>query len=189
MRTPRVAPHSDGAGVINAMDEGVSPSRIGERIWVWNGSWRRVMDTAAAYIAIPVAHAVPLAANVDFSSVGAYLGIPAMTAFHSVRMAGDVAGKTVLVIGASSIFGYYTAQIAPIKGARVIGAVGSEDKARHAFTAGGAATINYKTERVSERIKELSAGKGVDAIVELDLNTTVKLLGNGALAPHGTLVS
>jgi len=184
----RVVPHSDGAGIIDAVGDGVLSTRVGERVWIWNGQWQRPMGTAAEYIAISADHAVALPENVDFSG-GACLGIPAMTAFQAVRMAGDVAGKAVLVIGASSTVGYYTAQIAAAKGARVIGTVGSADKARHARTAGVEATINYKTEPVADRIKELTAGKGADVIIDMDLNTTVKLLGSGGLAPYGTLIS
>jgi NADPH2:quinone reductase len=183
-----VVPHSDGAGVIDAVGAGVSTGRIGERVWVWNGSWQRKMGTAAEYIAIPAEHAVPLPASVDFS-VGACLGIPAMTAFQSVSMAGEMAEKTVLVIGASSTVGYYAAQIATARGARVIGTVGSEEKAKHARSAGAEATINYKTEPVADRIKYLTGGKGADVIIDMDLNTTIELLSNGGLAPYGTLVS
>ena len=184
----RVVPHSDGAGIIDAVGDGVSPARVGERVWIWNGQWQRPMGTAAEYIAISTEHAVTLPVTVDFAA-GACLGIPAMTAFHAVRMAGEIIGKTVLVIGASSSVGYYAAQVAAARGARVIGTVGSVDKARHARTAGVEATINYKTERVADRIKELTAGKGADVIVDMDLNTTVTLLGNGGLAPYGTLIS
>ena len=106
----RVVPHNDGAGIIDAVGDGVSPARVGERVWIWNGQWQRPMGTAAEYIAISADHAVTLPATVDFS-IGACLGIPAMTALQAVRLAGDMAGKTVLVIGASSSVGYYAAQV------------------------------------------------------------------------------
>jgi NADPH2:quinone reductase len=184
----RVVPHHDGAGIIDAVGQGVPPTRVGERVWIWNGQWQRSMGTAAEYIAISAEQAVKLPANVDFSS-GAFLGLPAMTALQAVRLAGEVAGKTVLVIGAASSVGYYAAQFAAARGARVIGTVGSAEKARHAGTVGVEATINYKTEPVADRIKDLTRGKGADVIVDMDLSTTVELLGNGGLAPHGTLVS
>ena len=60
---------------------------------------------------------------------------------------------------------------------------------KHALDAGVETTINYKTESVADRVKELTAGRGVDAIVDMDFSTTVQLLGNGGLGPHGTLVS
>jgi NADPH2:quinone reductase len=184
----RIVPHSDGAGVIDAVGEGVSPRRIGERVWVWNGQWQRSMGTAAEYIVLPEAQAVILPASTDFAAA-ACLGIPAMTAFHAIRLLDDIAGKVVLVIGASSAVGHYAAQLAVLRGARVIGTVGSTKKAEHALDAGVETTINYKAESVAERVKQLTAGRGVDAIVDMDFSSTVQLLGSGGLAPHGTLVS
>ena len=184
----RIVPHSDGAGVIDAAGDGVPPERVGERVWIWNGQWQRPMGTAAQYIALHEKQAVALPDSTDFGAA-ACLGIPAMTACQAVRLLGDIAGKTVLVIGASSAVGHYAAQMAVIRGAKVIGTVGSVDKARHALAAGVETAINYKTESVAERVKELTAGRGADAIVDMDFSTTVQLLGNGGLAPHGTLVS
>ena len=184
----RVVPHSDGAGIIDAVGDGVSLSRIGERVWVWNGQWQRPMGTAAQFIVLPQAQAVALPSNTDFSA-GACLGIPALTAYHAVQLLGDIAGKTVLVIGASSAVGHYAAQIAAGRGARVIGTVGSAEKALHARNAGVTDTINYKQEAVAERIHALTGGHGVDGIVDMDFASTAKLIAAGALAAHGTLVS
>jgi len=78
---PRVIPHSDGAGEIECVGEGVSPSRVGERVWVWNGQWRRPFGTAAESIVLPSGQAVPLPANTSME-VGACLGIPAYTAIR-----------------------------------------------------------------------------------------------------------
>jgi NADPH2:quinone reductase len=184
----RVVPHSDGAGVIDAVGDGVSAGRIGERVWIWNGQWQRPLGTAAEFIVLPEAQAVRLPDSTDFAA-GACLGIPALTAFHAVRLLGDIAGKTLLVIGASSVVGRYATQFAEQGGARVIGTVSSPEKARHALAAGAETTIDYKREPVAERIKQLTGGRGVDAIVDMDFSTTVKLLAAGGLAPHGTLVS
>jgi NADPH2:quinone reductase len=185
--TERIVPHSDGAGVIDMAGDGVPASRIGERVWVWNGQWQRPMGTAAEYIVLPEAQAVRLPDTTDFAAA-ACLGIPAMTAFQAIRLLGDISGKTVLVIGASSAVGHYAAQLAVIGGAEVIGTVGSPEKAAHALHAGVRKTINYKTEPVAQRIKEMTAGRGVDAIVDMDFSSTIQLLSHGALAPHGTLV-
>ena len=75
---PRIIPHSDGAGVIDQVGDGVAKSRIGERVWLWNGQWKRAFGTCADLIAVPEALAVPLPAHVSFEA-GACLGIPAMT--------------------------------------------------------------------------------------------------------------
>jgi NADPH:quinone reductase len=183
----RIVPHSDGGGVIDEVGDGVSSSRIGERVWIWNGQWQRPMGTAAEYIVVPQAQAVTLPETTDFAAA-ACLGIPAMTAFQAIQLAGDISGKTVLVIGASSAVGHYVAQLAVIGGAEVIGTVGSAEKAKHALDVGVRTTIDYKTEPLAERVRELTAGRGVDAIVDMDFSTTIQLLPDGALAPHGTLV-
>lgn len=184
----RVVPHSDGAGIIDMVGDGVPSGRVGQRVWVWNGQWQRPMGTAAEYIALPEAQAVVLPESTDFSA-GACIGIPAMTAFHAVRLLGDVRGKTVLVIGASSAVGHYVVQLAVSAGAHVIGTVGSAEKARHAIAAGADITINYKSEDVVERVKHITAGRGVDAVVDMDFASTVALLAGGILAAHGLLVS
>lgn len=189
---PLVVPHSDGAGLIDSVGAGagagVSARRIGERVWLWNAQWRRTLGTAAEYVALPEAQAVPLPDTVD-DAAGACLGIPAMTAFHAVERLGELAGQTVLVIGASSSVGHYAAKLAAQAGARVIGTVGSAAKAVHAERAGVAATIDYKREAVGARLLELTAGRGVDAIIDTDFASTVHLLSEGVLRPHGQLVS
>ena len=68
-----VIPHSDGAGVIEAVGPGVSAARIGERVWVYNAQHRRRCGTAAQYVALPAGFAVPLPETVDFAT-GAGLG-------------------------------------------------------------------------------------------------------------------
>ncbi len=184
---PRIIPHSDGAGIIDAVGAGVSPSRIGERVWVWNGQWQRPAGTAAQYISLPEQQAVVLPDHID-NAAAACFGIPALTAIQAVHLAGDVHQKTVLVTGASSAVGHYIAQLLALKGAQVIGTVGSEAKAAHARQAGCRDIIFYKTENVAERIKQITQGHGVDVIIDMDFATTSLLLPQGSLKNHGTLV-
>ncbi|UUZ67322.1 alcohol dehydrogenase catalytic domain-containing protein [Polaromonas sp. P2-4] len=127
----RVVPHSDGAGVVDAVGAGVSASRIGERVWIWNGQWQRSMGTACEAIALPEAQAVELPKGTSFDA-GACLGIPALTAVQAVHLAGPLAGRDVLITGAGNAVGHYVTQLATQAGARVIGTVGSEAKAVHA---------------------------------------------------------
>lgn len=188
LQAERCVPHSDGAGIIDSVGAGVPESRIGQRVWIWNGQWQRPMGTAAEYVALPQAQAVPLPDGTDFAA-GACLGIPALTAFRAVQLLGDISGKTVVVTGASSAVGHYAAQLAVIGGARVIGTVGSPQKAEHARQAGVAETIAYKAEPVAERIREMTDGRGVDALIDMDFSSTSQLLGQGALAPHGVVAS
>lgn len=186
LNADRIIPHSDAGGVIDAVGEGVPHERIGQRVWVWNGQWQRPFGTCAQYIAIPSDLAVDLPANCDYDAA-ACMGIPGLTAFEAVRRLGDISGKTILVIGAASSVSHYAVQMAVLKGARVIGTVGSEAKAAHARAAGATDTINYKTENVAERVKALTGGRGVDGIIDMDFSTTIDLIRKGALAPHGTL--
>lgn len=179
-------PNSDGAGVIDQVGPGVDSSRVGERVWVWNGQWQRPLGTSAEYIVLPEAQAVLLPDTTEFAA-GACLGIPALTAFRAVELLGDIAGKTILIIGASSSVGHYAAQLAIIRGARVIGTVGSAEKARHAAAVGVTHTIDYKTESVLDRVLELTGGAGVDGMVDMDFSSTAALLGKGLVARHGVV--
>jgi NADPH2:quinone reductase len=188
---PLVVPHSDGAGVIEAVGAGVPASRVGERVWVWNGQWQRPMGTCAQYIALSDVQAVVLPEATDFAA-GACMGIPGLTAVQAVilaeRLAGDLREQTVLVTGASSAVGHYITQMVCLAGGRVIGTVGSEAKAAHAKAAGMEDAIFYKTESVPERVKALTQGRGADIIIDMDFSTTARWAAEGALAAHGQVV-
>lgn len=183
---PRIVPHSDGAGIIDAVGRGVGTGRVGERVWVWNGQWKRAGGTAAEYVVLPEAQVVTLDDNTDFDA-GACMGIPGLTAVQAVRLTGSCVGKTILVTGAAAAVGHYVTQIATLRGARVIGTT-SAARADHARAAGAAEVIDYKAEDVAARVKELTGGRGADAIIDMDFSSTAKLLPEGVLAPHGKLV-
>lgn len=183
---PRVIPHSDGAGEIDAVGSGVPAARVGERVWLWNGQWQRPFGTAAEYIVLPARQAVPLSASIRFDE-GACLGIPALTAYHAVTLDGSVGGQTILVAGGAGAVGHYVVQFAKAKGATVITTVSSAEKAAHAKAAGADHTINYRTEDASEQVKALTGGRGVDRIIEMDLTANAKLI-SGVLRPKGTVV-
>ncbi|MCB4824771.1 NADPH:quinone reductase [Roseicella aerolata] len=184
MAFPRVVPHSDGAGTIEAVGEGVDRARIGERVWIWNGQWKRAFGTAAEYIALPAIQAVPLPENTSLEA-GACLGIPALTALHAVLTDGGVTGQTVLVTGGAGSVGHYAIQFARLLGAaRIITTISSEEKAAHALAAGADETINYRTEDVAGRVAALTGGAGVQRVVDVDLSGTAPLLPS-LLAPGG----
>jgi NADPH2:quinone reductase len=172
---PRVIPHSDAAGVIDAVGSGVKPSRVGERVWTWNGQWKRPFGTAAEYIALPEALAVQLPEHTSFAE-GACLGIPAMTAAHAVAVSGLGPDGTVLISGGAGGVGHYAVQFAKMVGATVLTTINSEDKAKLARAAGADHVIDYKRENVGERVMALTGGRGVDAVIELDLAANARLL-------------
>lgn len=169
MPFPRVIPHSDGMGVIDAVGSGVAARRIGQRVWVWNAAWGRPHGTAAEFLCLPQQQAVPLPDNVS-GEAGACMGIPALTALYAVMMDGGVIGRTVLVAGGAGAVGHYAVQLASRLGAaRVIATVSTEAKAALARNAGADHVVFYRTELLADRVAELTGGHGVDRIIEMDL--------------------
>jgi NADPH2:quinone reductase len=187
MRYPRVIPHSDGAGTIEAVGEGVAAERIGQRVWIWNAQWLRPSGSAAEYVVLPAGQAVPLPAHIS-DAAGACLGIPAMTAYHAVTKDGPVAGKTVLISGGAGAVAHYAIQIAKAGGATVLTTVSSAEKAALALAAGADLAINYRTEDVAAVVKERTNGRGVDVVIELDIAANARLLP-GILRPKGKVVA
>lgn len=171
---PRVIPHSDGAGEIEAVGDGVPASRKGERVWIWNAQWKRAFGTCAEYVVLPAHLAVPLPAHIS-DEAGACLGIPAMTAWNAVEVAGAATGKTVLVTGGAGGVGHYAIQFARAKGATVLTTISSEAKAALAKQAGADHTIDYKRENVAERVMALTNKAGINAVVEMDVAANAKL--------------
>ncbi len=183
---PRLIPHSDGAGVIDQVGDGIAKSRLGERVWVSNGQWKRAFGTAAEYIALPAAQAVKLPDTISFEA-GACLGIPAMTAIHAVTLAGTDKGATLLVAGGAGSVSQYAIQFAKALGATVLTTVSSPEKAAAAREAGADHTIDYKREDVGERVIELTGKRGVDAVIEMDLASNAKLIPF-VLRPKGSVI-
>jgi NADPH:quinone reductase-like Zn-dependent oxidoreductase len=184
MAFPRVVPHSDGAGTVEAVGDGVDRARIGERVWIWNGQWKRAFGTAAEHIALPSAQAVRLPDGTGFDE-GACLGIPALTALHALLTDGGVSGRRVLVTGGAGSVGHYAVQFARLLGAaQVIATVSSEEKAAHALSAGADLAVNYREQDVPERVAAETGGRGVDRVVEVDLSGNAAALP-AVLAPGG----
>lgn len=190
---PYVIPHSDGAGVIDAVGNGVSPSRIGERVWTWNAAWRRPFGTCAEFVCLPSGQAVSLPLNTEFDA-GACLGIPAMTACHAALGDGSLADKTVLVTGGAGAVGHCAIQFAKWSGAQVIATVSGEAKSLHAKAAGADHVINYREQNVASVVKELTAGGGVDRIVEVEFGGNLPVSNQilkvgGVIAAYGSMAA
>ena len=149
LQFPRIIPHSDGAGKIEAVGNGVDKNRIGERVWLWNGAFGRAFGTCAEYISLPANQAVEMPENTPFEA-GACMGIPASTAYHGVFSGGSVKNKTVLVTGGAGAVGHYAIQLAKWDGAQVITTVSGPEKGLAAEEAGADLVVNYKTDDVVE---------------------------------------
>jgi NADPH:quinone reductase len=146
----------------------VATSRIGTRVWLYNGQRNgRWMGTAAEYIALAEELVTELPEHVSFAE-GATLGIPGMTAHRCVFLAAPVQGRYVLVTGGAGAVGHYAVQLAAWAGATVIATVSSAEKAARALAGGAAYTIDYKREDVAGRVRELTQGQGAHHVAEVD---------------------
>jgi len=190
----RVVPHSDGAGFVTAVGEGVHPSWAGRAVWMWNAVYRhgyaalepREWGTASEFVAIPVGFVTPLPAGTTFAT-GACLGVPAFTAYAAVLADGPVEGKTILVQGGAGSVGELAVQLATHAGARVIATVSSDHKARRARDAGAHHVVNYRESDVSSAVRDISAD-GVDRIVEVDFAANIRVDAD-VIKPYGTIAS
>lgn len=169
---PAIVPHSDGAGVISALGEGVDPARLGQRVWIWNGQWQRPFGTAAGQITLPEAQAVELPAQVPLET-GAVLGIPGLTACHTVFSGGEVAGKTVLVHGGGGSVGALAVQFARWGGAKVIATCSPADRDR-VLALGAAAALDYCDPDLAGAILDANGGQPVDHIVEVEFGANAE---------------
>ncbi|MBO6507039.1 MAG: NADPH:quinone reductase [Roseibium sp.] len=187
----RVIPHSDGAGRIVAVGEGVSEERIGERVWLWNAAWKRPHGANSTLVALPGEQAVFLPDEASYEA-GACLGIPALTAHRCLFADGPVAGQTILVTGGAGMVGSYAIQMAKLAGATVLTTVSSEEKAVHARKMGADIVLNYREQDVAEAILEATVGRGVERIVEVEFGGNLPisrkvLAQNGTIAAYGSM--
>jgi NADPH2:quinone reductase len=185
---PRV-PNQDGAGLVDAVGEGVTGLEPGDRVWVWDAGFGRANGTAQEYVVLPLRQVVRMNEDVPFE-VGADLGIPALTAHRCLTLASDgparlspgaLDGRTVLVAGGAGAVGNAAIQLAKWAGAFVLTTVSSKEKADLAAAAGADAVINYREEDVAARIAELSAS-GPDIVVEVNtenLRLDLKVIASG----------
>ena len=164
-------PHQDGAGVIDAVGDGVDPGRAGQRVWLWMAAAGRRWGTAAEWTVVPANRAVPLPGNASFE-LGASLGVPAMTAHRCLLADGPVDGKTVLVAGGAGAVGHYAIELAKFHGARVVTTVSGPEKAELARSAGADLVVNYREPSAAQEIKAFGP---VDRVIEVALGANLQL--------------
>ena len=179
-----ICPHSDGAGTISAVGQGVSPDRIGERVWLWNGQWQRAMGTAAEHITLPQDQAVRLPDAVSFET-GASLGIPGLTAAHVVLGGGDVTGKTLLIHGGNGNVGHLAVQLAKWAGARVI-TTAHPDGFDRCYAAGADAALDYASDSLAAEIREAAQTEPIDRIIDVEFGQNIATNAD-VIAPNGTI--
>jgi NADPH:quinone reductase len=180
MPFPRVIPHSDGAGAIDAVGPGVDRDRVGERVWCYGAQSYRPFGTAADYVVVPDALAVRLPFEPgarhadDIDEQASCLGIAGITAHRAVFTDGSVDGLVVLVYGAAGGVGSIAAQLARLDGAHVIAVVRNNDQFARARRLGAQHVFLDDDPRLSERIRD-AAPDGVHRVAEVDFASHVNL--------------
>jgi NADPH2:quinone reductase len=155
------SPGSELSGVVKEVGEGVSAFKPGDKViaFTGHGAFAEEVKTEAARL-------VPLPAGMDFNTGAAFV-LTYGTSDHALRDRGALkAGETLLVLGAAGGVGLAAIEIGKALGARVIACASSADKLAVCREHGADETIDYATEDLRERIKALTAGKGVDVVYD-----------------------
>jgi len=190
---PEIVPNMDGAGTVVAVGEGVEPSRVGERVWLWEAARRRANGSAQEFVALPAAQAVRLPDGASFD-LGASIGIPALTAHRCLSVGVDapaslgpaaLEGRTVLVAGGAGAVGHAAIELAAWSGAAVIATVSTSDKGALASAAGAHNVVSYREAGADEAIRA-AAPDGVDLIVEV-APVENAALDTAVIGPNGTV--
>lgn len=158
--TPFVPGH-ECSGVISSIGSDVKNCRVGDRVFVStgiNGFAEKFVVASNRVRLIPEWVAMPVAAT---------LGITYCTALHALKDCGNLqADEWVLVLGAAGGVGSAAIEIAKAMGARVIAAASTAEKLDYCASIGADAVIDYQTEDVRERIKEITNGQGINVVVD-----------------------
>ncbi len=174
----------EAAGVVEAIGEGVTRFKVGDRAAYANGP----VGAYSQAHCVPEARAVHLPESVSFETAAAAM-LKGMTAEYLLRRCFPVqAGQTILVHAAAGGTGQILVQWATHLGATVIATAGGEEKLALARKLGAAHTIDYRTEDVAKRVREITGGVGVPVAYDsVGASTFEGTLGS--LARRGTFVS
>ena len=192
---PEVTPNQDGAGVVDALGEGVVDLAVGDRVWVYLAGHQRPTGTAQEYTNLPAGRVVRLPSGTSFE-IGASMGVPAMTAHRALTVSEDgperlhpgaLAGKVVLVAGGAGAVGHAAIQLARWTGATVITTISSSAKAALAAAAGAQHVINYREADVATAVKKV-APDGVDLVAEVAIAANAQVNVN-VIKPRASIAS
>lgn len=173
---------SEAAGVVDAVGSGVTNMKAGDRVAYNHGG------AYAEFTNVPAARALPIPAGVSDEAAASLLLKGATAEYLLFRTFRVEKGQTILWHAAAGGVGLIATQWAKHIGATVIGTVGSEDKAAIARAHGCDHVINYRTENVVERVKEITGGRKVPVVYDGVGKDTFEM-SLDCLAPRGLLVS
>lgn len=155
------SPGGEVAGVVQALGDGVTGYAVGDRViaaTTWGGYAEEVLAEAGRLIPMPAA--------MDFPTAAAFT-LTYGTSHHALKDRAQLQpGETLLVLGAAGGVGLAAVELGKAMGARVIAAASSDEKLALCTAHGADATINYATEDLRARIKELTGGRGIDVVYD-----------------------
>lgn len=153
---------TEGAGVVEAVGEGVSHLQVGDRVAYAQGP----LGAYADYHVLPADKAVVLPEAVDFETAAACM-LKGLTVQYLLRQTCPLkGGETILFHAAAGGVGSIACQWARALGVKLIGTVSSPEKAALAEKNGAWATIDYTKESVAERVRELTGGEMCDVVYD-----------------------
>jgi NADPH2:quinone reductase len=188
-----VTPGQDGAGVVDAVGDGVEEHAVGDRVWLVLAQHGRPYGTAAEHTVQPVDRVVRLPDTASYD-LGASVGVPAVTAHRALTSMdggptrlgpGTLEGRTVLVAGGAGAVGNAAIQLARWSGATVVTTVSSDEKAALARAAGADHVVNYREQDAAREILAI-APDGVDLAVEVAPAPNIRL-DLEVVRVHGTV--
>ena len=154
-------PGTEGAGEITELGEGAKGVAVGDRVL-----FNTPVGAFAEEVVVPTVTVTKIPDAMSFEAA-AGLTIVYGTSYHALKQRADLQpGQTLLVLGAAGGVGLATVELGKAMGARVIAAASSDEKLAVCREHGADETINYSTENLKDRIKELTGKQGVDVIYD-----------------------
>jgi len=177
-----LVPGMEGAGVVAERGSGVATLREGDRV-----AWTGILGSYAGRVVLPAERAVLVPAGVETDTAAAVM-LQGLTAHYLCTSTFPLGkGHVCLVHAAAGGVGLLLVQMAKRRGARVIGTVGTEAKARLAREAGADEVVLYTHEDFLDAVRRLTGGRGVDVVYDsVGRATAEKSLD--CLAPRGLMV-
>ncbi len=155
------SPGSDVAGIVTKVGKGVTQTKVGDHvlgILGWGGF--------AEEVAANENRLIPLPSTLDFVTASAF-ALPYATSYYALKDRARLQpGETLLVLGAAGGVGLAAVELGHLLGAKVIAAASSNEKLAVCRRYGADEVINYSTEDLKTRLKELTAGRGVDVVYD-----------------------
>jgi NADPH:quinone reductase len=162
LRTPLpFVPGQEGVGVVRAVGAQTKTVKIGDRV-----AWSGTLGSYAEYVAAAEEHLVPVPDTIGDEQAAAAM-MHGLTAHYLVNDAHKLkAGETALVHSAAGGVGLLLVQLAHVIGARVIGTVSNDDKAKLAREAGADEVIVFTRQDFESEVRRLTDGKGVEVVYD-----------------------